>query len=114
MNPKVLLLDEPTVGLGATARGHVRALLARLRERGHAVLMVENDSDFVADVADTVTVLDRGQAVLQGPLRTVLAPANWDRLAALHIRPPRAAQLARRLGVHALTCDDLVAMLARR
>jgi energy-coupling factor transporter ATP-binding protein EcfA2 len=114
MNPKVLLLDEPTAGLGAAARGHVRGLVARLREQGHAVLMVENDSDFVAEVADTVTVLDRGQAVLQGPVHTVLAPENWDQLSALHIRPPRAAQLARRLGVRALACDALVAMLARR
>jgi energy-coupling factor transport system ATP-binding protein len=103
VDPRLLLLDEPVAGLGAAAR-----------EQGRAVLVAENNSDFVAEVADTVTVLDRGQAVLQGPVHTVFDPANWDRLSALHIPPPRAAQCARRLGMHALTYDTLVAMLARR
>jgi energy-coupling factor transport system ATP-binding protein len=114
VTPQVLLLDEPTAGLGAASRRKIRELIMRLREMGHAILLVENDVDLVAETADTVTILDQGRAVLQGPVHTVFSPANWGRLSELRIRPPRAAQLAHRLGVHALTCDELVARLSPR
>jgi energy-coupling factor transport system ATP-binding protein len=58
VEPKVLLLDEPVIGLGATARRKIQQAIARLRESGKAVLLVSNNIDFVAEVADTVTVLE--------------------------------------------------------
>jgi ABC-type glutathione transport system ATPase component len=108
----VLLLDEPTAGLGATSRRKIGQMIARLREIGKAGLLVESDVDLVSEVADTVTVLDGGRVMLQGPVRTVFAENNWDRLSEIHLHPPRAAQLARRIGVNALTCDELVSKLA--
>jgi energy-coupling factor transport system ATP-binding protein len=112
VDPKVLLLDEPTIGLGAASRRKIRELIARLRQTGKSVLLVENDVDLICEVADTVTVLDRGRVVLQGPAPAVFEVDHWERLAASHISPPQAAQLARRLGMHALTCDELVSKLS--
>jgi energy-coupling factor transporter ATP-binding protein EcfA2 len=111
VDPQVLVFDEPTISLGAAARRRLIRLVAHLRELGKAVLMVENNIDFIAEVADSVTVLEQGRVVLQGPLREVFAPANWGRLSGLYIPPPSAAQLARRLGLNALTCEALVAQL---
>jgi energy-coupling factor transport system ATP-binding protein len=112
LDPQVLLLDEPTVGLGAASRQHIRQLIARLSEIGKTVLLAENDVDFIAEVADTVTVLDQGHVALHGPVRAVFEEENWDRLAELHLRPPHATQLARHLGMSALTCDELVSQLS--
>jgi energy-coupling factor transporter ATP-binding protein EcfA2 len=114
VDPKVLLLDEPTIGLGATSRRQLRELVAHLREMGKTVLLVDNDVDLISEVADTLTVLDQGRVVLQGPTRTIFAVDHWEQLAGLYISPPPAAQLARRLGVHALTCDELIAKLSSK
>jgi energy-coupling factor transport system ATP-binding protein len=111
VDPRVLVFDEPTVSLGAAARRRLIRLVAHLRELGKAVLMVENNIDFIAEVADSVTVLEQGRVALQGPLHELFAPANWGRLSELYIPPPRAAQLAKRLGLNALTCEGLVAQL---
>lgn len=112
VEPEVLLLDEPTVGLGAASRHQIGQAIARLCKQGKAVLLVSNNIDFVANIADTVTVLDRGQVVLQGSVQKVFAQANWQQLSSLHLHPPHAAQLAQQLGIHALTGDELVAKLS--
>lgn len=59
----VLLLDEPTSGLDPRATGDFNRLLAAVRERGTAVLMVTHDLLSAADVADRIGFLDAGQIV---------------------------------------------------
>jgi energy-coupling factor transport system ATP-binding protein len=57
--PLVLLWDEPTAGLDPEGRRALRTALARLRERGRAILFASHDLDFVSGVADRVLVLGR-------------------------------------------------------
>lgn len=114
VDPKVLLLDEPTIGLGATADRKIKQAIASLREQGKAVLLVSNNENFIAETADTVTILEQGQIVIQSSVRQVFAEDNWARLAELHIQPPQVAQLARRLNLKALTCAELVSQLSSR
>lgn len=112
VDPKVLLLDEPIIGVGATSRQKIAQMLASLRKQGKAVLLVSHNVNFVTEVADTVTILDQGRIILQGPLQQVFAEEHWSRLSELHIEPPRAALLARHLNVNAWTCDELVSQLS--
>ncbi|MHB0857625.1 MAG: ATP-binding cassette domain-containing protein [Anaerolineae bacterium] len=72
MRPALLILDEATTGLDPRGREEVHALLRRLRqEEGTAVLLVTNDMDEVAELAEAVTVLAEGRTVLQGDARMV-------------------------------------------
>ncbi|MBW4648783.1 MAG: ATP-binding cassette domain-containing protein [Kastovskya adunca ATA6-11-RM4] len=112
LDPKVLLLDEPIIGLGASSRHKIRQTIRQFAEEGKAVLLVSNDVDFVAEVADTVTILERGRALMQGSLHEVFAEDNWERLGELHMYPPRTTQLAQRYGTKALSCDELVSNLS--
>jgi len=112
LNPEVLLLDEPIIGLGASARHTIRHTIQQVSEQGKAVLLVSNDIDFVAEVADTVTILNQGKVVVQDALHTVFNEDNWQRLGELNIYPPRSTQLARRFGKYALSCDELVSALS--
>jgi ABC-2 type transport system ATP-binding protein len=59
----VLLLDEPTSGLDPRATGDFNRLLAAVRKRGTAVLMVTHDLLSAADVADRIGFLEAGQIV---------------------------------------------------
>jgi branched-chain amino acid transport system ATP-binding protein len=66
-SPRLLLMDEPTAGMAAAARGALIELARRLvRERGLAVLFTEHDMDVVFGAADRVLVLDRGALIAAG------------------------------------------------
>jgi energy-coupling factor transport system ATP-binding protein len=61
MAPEVLLLDEPTAGLDPATREDLLDVVRALREGGTSVVLVSHDLDEVAEVADTVCVLEEGK-----------------------------------------------------
>jgi ABC-type branched-subunit amino acid transport system ATPase component/branched-subunit amino acid ABC-type transport system permease component len=66
-NPRVLLLDEPAVGLGIDEREELKGIIRRLAdEQGYAVLLVEHDLDLVCAVSDTLVALDHGAVIAEG------------------------------------------------
>jgi branched-chain amino acid transport system ATP-binding protein len=70
LDPEVMLLDEPTQGMGHEDVGRVVALIQRVA-RGRTVLMVEHNLSVVADLSDTITVLARGSVLAEGPYAAV-------------------------------------------
>jgi branched-chain amino acid transport system ATP-binding protein len=65
LEPEVMLLDEPTQGMGHEDVGRVVALIRRVAE-GRTVLMVEHNLSVVQDLAQRVTVLARGSVLAEG------------------------------------------------
>lgn len=77
MRPELLVLDEATAGLDPRGRREVHALLRRLRdEEGGTVLLISNDMDEVAEMAERVTVLHEGRTLLAGETREVLSQCD--------------------------------------
>jgi branched-chain amino acid transport system ATP-binding protein len=66
--PQVLLLDEPSAGLAPSIAAEVFALVARLKESGLAVLLVEQTIEQALAIADDVVVLESGRVVASGPV----------------------------------------------
>jgi branched-chain amino acid transport system ATP-binding protein len=65
--PALLLLDEPTQGLGSEETAATAALVRRIsRERGLTILLVEHDMDVVFNVADRISVLHFGRLIAEG------------------------------------------------
>ncbi|HEX6263051.1 MAG TPA: branched-chain amino acid ABC transporter ATP-binding protein/permease [Actinomycetota bacterium] len=64
--PTVLILDEPATGLSTGELGRLAALLARLREGGVTVLLIEHNMEFLMGLCDRVTVLDSGRRIAEG------------------------------------------------
>ncbi len=65
--PKVLLLDEPAVGLSLNRVAEIDALLRRIRdERGVTIILVEHVIRLVMDVSDRITVLNYGRKIAEG------------------------------------------------
>jgi D-xylose transport system ATP-binding protein len=60
-DPKVVILDEPTAALGVAQTAQVLDLIERLRERGHAVLLISHNLADVLAVADRIVVLRLGR-----------------------------------------------------
>jgi ribose transport system ATP-binding protein len=67
LDPKVLLLDEPTRGIDVGAKAEVQALVNELAEKGLGVVLISSELEELAEGADTVVVLQDGAAV--GTLR---------------------------------------------
>ena len=67
MNPRLLLLDEPTAGMGDTETDHMVDLVRRLHdERGLSILFIEHDMSIVFGIAQRITVLDQGRVLAEG------------------------------------------------
>jgi branched-chain amino acid transport system ATP-binding protein len=76
--PKLLLLDEPTAGMGAEESVRMVGLLRDLRGQ-YTILLVEHDMDAVFALADRITVLVDGQAIATGTGDTIRANAEVRR-----------------------------------
>jgi branched-chain amino acid transport system ATP-binding protein len=70
MNPKLMLLDEPTQGMGLEDVDRIRQLIKKVAA-DRTVLMVEHNMSVVASIADTITVLQRGATLAEGPYEQV-------------------------------------------
>jgi branched-chain amino acid transport system ATP-binding protein len=70
MEPELMLLDEPTQGMGHEDVDHVTALIRRVAAN-RTVLMVEHNMKVVATIADTITVLQRGTIIDSGSYASV-------------------------------------------
>ncbi|GAB5469580.1 MAG: ABC transporter ATP-binding protein [Rhodospirillales bacterium] len=67
LEPKVLLLDEPTAGMGPEERWQMIATVRRLWEGGHMTLIfIEHDMDIVFEVAQSIAVLRYGAVIAEG------------------------------------------------
>lgn len=65
LEPEVMLLDEPMAGMGTEDIQRTAALIRRVAQ-GRTVLMVEHNINVVADLSDTITVLQRGEILAEG------------------------------------------------
>jgi branched-chain amino acid transport system ATP-binding protein len=70
LDPEMMLLDEPMAGLGHEDIGRISDLIRRVA-KGRTVLMVEHNMSVVSDLSDTITVLQRGEILAEGPYEQV-------------------------------------------
>ncbi|MBY5454320.1 ATP-binding cassette domain-containing protein [Rhizobium leguminosarum] len=73
LEPRIILLDEPTAGLTKTERMTIGIILKKLTdEMGFAAILVEHDLDFVRDISSRIVVLHQGKLVLDGTVNDVV------------------------------------------
>ena len=66
LTPKLLLLDEPTLGLAPMVFKEIFRMIEALRERGQTILMVEQNASQALDISDYAYVLELGQNKFEG------------------------------------------------
>ncbi|MBY2946704.1 ATP-binding cassette domain-containing protein [Rhizobium leguminosarum] len=73
LEPRIILLDEPTAGLTKTERMTIGTILKKLTdEMGFAAILVEHDLDFVRNISSRIVVLHQGKLVLDGTVNDVV------------------------------------------
>src|SRR6202012_982944 len=70
MSPQLMLLDEPTQGMGIEDVDRIRQLIKKV-SASRTILMVEHNMSVVSSIADTITVLQRGALLAEGPYAEV-------------------------------------------
>jgi branched-chain amino acid transport system ATP-binding protein len=79
-NPHLLVLDEATEGLAPRIRETIWDCLARLRDRGQSILVIDKYVRRLLPLADHHTLIERGRAVWHGDSASLAAdPALWER-----------------------------------
>jgi len=73
LDPQLLLLDEPAAGLTAPDIKELVAIIAKIRDHGITVILIEHHMDVVMSICDTVSVLDFGQKIAEGEPAAVQA-----------------------------------------
>jgi branched-chain amino acid transport system ATP-binding protein len=70
-NPRVLLMDEPSEGLAPLIVAEVRRTIARLKDEGQSIVLVEQNIKLAFDVADEVVILNTGRVAFAGGVEQV-------------------------------------------
>ena len=73
LNPRLLILDEPSQGLAPLVVREVFQIVGQMRQEGISVLLVEQNARMSLEIADHAYVLDDGQVVYSGPARELAA-----------------------------------------
>jgi branched-chain amino acid transport system ATP-binding protein len=71
-SPKILILDEPSLGLAPNLVKEILRLLVKLREKGLTILLVEQDATAALKVADRGYVMERGRIAIEGTAKELL------------------------------------------
>jgi energy-coupling factor transport system ATP-binding protein len=109
--PEVIILDEPTTGLDPRELDGMMALIQRLNRAGHTIVIITHAMGVAAAYARRVVLMRDGRIVRDGTTREIFS--DEAELRALGLTPPPAVQVANRLGVPALTLEELAGSLTR-
>jgi branched-chain amino acid transport system ATP-binding protein len=97
LRPKVILIDEPSIGLSPLVVADVFKLLRKLADQGTTVLMVEQNVKSALKISDEAIALESGRLVLQKPAADLLADPHIERLFLGGAHTTSAAQAAQAL-----------------
>lgn len=97
MDPRLLILDEPTIGQDRSTMSKLIEVVKRLKGEGRTVLLISHDIDLVYEHSDYVFVFKGGEVVSEGKVAEVLSDPELTAKASLSL--PKLAELARLLGL---------------
>jgi len=103
LEPKLLIMDEPTANLDSSARRELISLVSRLRGKGVAVVVSSHDVEAMPGMVDHALLLKDGQPVADAPLRSILTDEGL--LTGVRLEPPQITRLFLRLREQGVSVD---------
>src|SRR4051794_25113311 len=91
--PRLILLDEPTVGLDPQVRQELWALIDRMRSEGVSILMSTHYIEEAERLCDSVTIMSHGKVVAVGPPRDLISQHAGDRAVEVYGSPARLTEV---------------------
>ncbi|MDN7246971.1 energy-coupling factor ABC transporter ATP-binding protein [Planococcus shenhongbingii] len=94
MDPDILVIDEPTSQLDPIGTEQIFDIIRLMKERGKTIVLVEHKMDLIAEYADDLLVMDKGELVMQGAVRDIFADPQFEQYG---IQYPHVTELALQL-----------------
>lgn len=104
MEQDVLVIDEPTSQLDPQSTDDVFEIIKLMKSMGKTIILVEHKMEQVAEYADRVIILDKGEIVMEGTPREVFADPECVKY---HTRLPQCADIARSLEKEEISFDTI-------
>jgi len=116
MQPKIIIVDEPTTGLDYEKGEKVMSVLKSLQAKGMTVIVITHNMNLVAKYAERCIVLSDGRIVIDGTPREVFS--RTEILSKIFLEPPQITQLAQKLpdlGIppDILTVDEMLSLIRK-
>lgn len=111
-NPKVVVLDEPTIGQDHEQKEKLRQFIIQLNTQGKTVVVVTHDVEFVAECNPRVILMSQGKVVADGVGREVLTNIDW--LTQASVVPPQITEIFMGLKDFRLPADVIDIYEARK
>jgi energy-coupling factor transport system ATP-binding protein len=111
-NPKIIVIDEPTIGQDYTQKEKLRRFFNELNTQGRTVIIVTHDVEFVADCNPRVVLMYQGQIISEGRAKMILT--NHDVASKASILLPQISELFHQLGDLGLPRDVIDVSEAKR
>ncbi|SCC20056.1 ABC-2 type transport system ATP-binding protein [Bifidobacterium bohemicum] len=89
-NPKLLLLDEPTVGLDPDIALQIRDVITMMANQGIGILLTSHSMPEVEELADTVAIINNGKMCVQGNLADIYQYAHVSKTSMFSLAPSEA------------------------
>jgi len=113
MKPKVLILDEPTLGQDSSRINSLVSMLKTMSKEGLAIVVITHDINFAAEHASRVIIIDNGKILLDGEPHAVLS--QEEVLHSANLEAPGSVRLSKLLGLPPmLTVDEIAKALQSR
>jgi energy-coupling factor transporter ATP-binding protein EcfA2 len=109
MNPRILILDEPTTGLDLKSSRSIIELVRALYQQNRTVVLVTHDMKLVAEMAHRILILKEGSVAAEGSPHEIFS--NHDLLADNFLEAPQITRLSHRLGYG--TCISVEELLQK-
>ncbi len=97
MNPKIVVLDEPTMGQDYRQKLNLRRMIEEIVKEGRTVVIVTHDVEFASEIKGKVVVLDDGRVVAEGTRETVFT--DREVLMKASLSPPQLVEIADKIGL---------------
>lgn len=86
--PRIVYLDEPTIGLDISVKDRIRAFLRELRRDGTTLILTTHDLGDIEDVCQRIVIIDAGRIIFDGPIDGVKDRFARDRSVHLQLSDP--------------------------
>ena len=93
MEPKVLLLDEPTANLDPPAVENLKNIIKKLRKK-HTIIIIEHNVEFLKELADQLLLINNGQMIIQGSVDNVFKSKEYNKIM---LQPHDISQIVNKL-----------------
>lgn len=108
-NPKVLYLDEPTIGLDIVVKDNIRSAIKEINEKYHTtVILTTHDIEDIEELCSRIIIIDEGKKIYDGSLEKLKDTYGTKRTVSMEIRNPKnlkCGSIPEKLGVSEEECS---------